>query len=72
VDAHVRDHQHLAQLEVVWAASGLPDDAMTWKVAIRVHLAEMHSLETTRDPEGDHHRLHQLEEAADGSRDLST
>jgi hypothetical protein len=60
-ESHQLEHQRLADLEAQWAISGDPDDALTWRVAMRVHLATLHQLENTRDPEGDHHRLHELE-----------
>jgi hypothetical protein len=66
-EAHAVEHQRLADLEAEWATSGDPADSLKWKVAIRVHLAHLHRFEQTRDPEGDHHRLHGLEPASNGA-----
>jgi hypothetical protein len=63
-DQHAQEHQKLADLEALWALAGSVEDALLWRVAIRVHLAECHGFEQTRDPEGDHARLHGLEQNA--------
>jgi hypothetical protein len=57
-DVHAAEHQRLADLEADWAMSGDPADSLKWKVAIRVHLSRLHEFDNTRDPEGDHQRLH--------------
>jgi hypothetical protein len=57
-EAHAVEHQRLADLEAQWASSGDVADSLKWKVALRIHLARCHDFEQTRDPEGDHLRLH--------------
>jgi hypothetical protein len=62
---HAEDHQYLADLELRAAVSGDPSDSRRWRVAVRVHLDRYHRLEYTRDPEGDHNRMHLEEGPAD-------